>query len=94
MDSTVCSPNRHHGHGVVTRNGFWIGSSQARIWVQLVGPPRPRRIRTGDRVHFTGTLIGDLPAYPARAGLRGIDAALLARQGAQLAVSTRIWAQH
>ena len=35
------------------------------------------------------------PSYPAQAGLRGSDAALLARQGAHLAVSTtRIWVQH
>jgi DNA-directed RNA polymerase specialized sigma24 family protein len=33
----------------VTRNGFWIGSSRARIWVELVGPLRPLRIRPGDR---------------------------------------------
>ena len=79
----------------VTRNGFWIGSSRARIWVQLTGPLRPLQIRAGNRVHFTGTLIGDPPSYPAQAGLRGSDAALLARQGAHLAVSTtRIWVQH
>jgi hypothetical protein len=35
-----------------------------------------------DQVHFTGTLIGNPPSYPAQAGLRGSDAALLARQGA------------
>lgn len=79
----------------VTRNGFWIGSARARIWVQLVGPLRPLQIRAGDRVHFTGTLIGDPSSYPARAGVHGSDAALLARQGAHLAVSTtRIWVQH
>jgi hypothetical protein len=72
----------------VTRNGFWIGSSRARIWVQLAGPLRPLQIRAGDRVHFTGTLTGNPPSWPARAGVRGRDAALLARQGAHLAVST------
>jgi RNA polymerase sigma factor (sigma-70 family) len=79
----------------VTRNGFWVGSSRARIWVQLVGPLRPLQIRAGDRVHFTGTLIGDPSSYPARAGVHGSDAALLARQGAHLAVNTtRIRVQH
>jgi RNA polymerase sigma factor (sigma-70 family) len=79
----------------VTRNGFWIGSSRARIWVQLAGPLRPLHLRAGNRVHFTGTLIGNPPSYPAQAGLRGSDAALLARQGAHLAVSTtRISVQH
>jgi hypothetical protein len=39
--------------GAVTKNGFWIGSSRARIWVQLVGPLRPLQVRAGDRVHFT-----------------------------------------
>jgi hypothetical protein len=57
--------------------------------------PAALRRRCGlepDRVHFTGTLIGNPPSYPAPAGLRGSDAALLARQGAHLVVSTtRIW---
>ncbi|MBV9205704.1 MAG: sigma-70 family RNA polymerase sigma factor [Actinobacteria bacterium] len=72
----------------VTRNGFWIGSSRARVWVQLVGPLRPLRIRAGDRVRFTGIMVGTSPSYPALAGVSGGDAALLARQGAHLAVST------
>jgi hypothetical protein len=51
-------------------------------------------VRAGDRVHFTGTLIGNPLSYPAPTGLRGSDAALLARQAAHLAVSTsRIWVQ-
>jgi hypothetical protein len=78
----------------VTRNGFWVGSSRGRIWVQLAGPLRPLRIRAGDRVRFTGTVTGNPPSYPAQAGAHGRDAALLARQGAHLTVSTtRISAQ-
>jgi RNA polymerase sigma factor (sigma-70 family) len=72
----------------VTRNGFWIGSSGGRVWVQLAGPLRPLHIRAGDRVWFTGTLVGDSSSYPAQTGVTGGDAALLARQGAHLAVST------
>jgi RNA polymerase sigma factor (sigma-70 family) len=72
----------------VTRNGFWVGSSRGRIWVQLAGPLRPLRIRPGDRVRFTGTLTGNPPSYPAQVGVRGSDAALLTRQGAHLTVST------
>jgi RNA polymerase sigma factor (sigma-70 family) len=72
----------------VTRNGFWVGSSRGRIWVQLAGPLRPLRIRAGDRVRFTGTLTGNPPSYPAQAGVRGSDAVLLVRQGAHLTVST------
>jgi RNA polymerase sigma factor (sigma-70 family) len=72
----------------VTRNGFWIGSSSGRVWVELVGPLRPLRIQAGDRVWFTGVLVGNSPSYPAQAGATGGDAALLARQGAHLAVNT------
>lgn len=72
----------------VTRNGFWVGSSRGRVWVQLVGPLRPLRIRAGDRVWFTGTVVGNAPSFPALAGVTGSNAALLARQGAHLAVST------
>jgi hypothetical protein len=72
----------------VTRNGFWIGSSRGRIWVELVGPLRPLSVRAGDRVWFSGSLVGNSASDPALAGLTGGDAALLARQGAHLAVST------
>jgi hypothetical protein len=71
----------------VTRNGFWIGSASGRVWVELVGPLRSLRVRAGQRVWFTGTLVGNSSAT-ALAGGTGGDAALLARQGAHLAVST------
>jgi RNA polymerase sigma factor (sigma-70 family) len=73
----------------VTRNGFWIGSAQARMWVQLVGPLRPLRVRAGDQISFGGTVVGNSQSFPAQAGLgsRG-DVQLLSRQGAHLVVST------
>lgn len=80
----------------VTHNGFWIGTAQARIWVQLVGPLRPLHIHAGDRVRFDGTVTGNSPAYPASVGVTGrSDAQLLSRQGAHLTVSTtKISVQH
>jgi RNA polymerase sigma factor (sigma-70 family) len=73
----------------VTRNGFWIGSVQGRIWVELVGPLRPLRVRTGDRVSFGGTVVGNSRSFPGQLGLTSrSDADLLTRQGAHLAVST------
>jgi len=73
----------------VTRNGFWIGTIQARIWVQLAGPLRPLRIHAGDRVRFDGTVSGNPPDYPASAGVTGPgDVQLLTWQGAHLTVDT------
>jgi RNA polymerase sigma factor (sigma-70 family) len=73
----------------VTRNGFWVGAAQARIWVELVGPLRPLIIRAGDRVWFAGTVVANTASFPAQAGrTKGGDAALLARQGGHIAVST------
>jgi RNA polymerase sigma factor (sigma-70 family) len=73
----------------VTHNGFWVGTTQARIWVQLAGPQRPLHIHAGDRVRFDGTVTGNSPAYPASVGVTGSsDARLLSRQGAHLTVST------
>jgi RNA polymerase sigma factor (sigma-70 family) len=80
----------------VTRNGFWIGTAQARIWVQLVGPLRTFQVHAGDRVRFTGRVTGNSGAYLASVGLtnRG-DAGLLTRQGAHLVVNTtKISVQH
>jgi RNA polymerase sigma factor (sigma-70 family) len=73
----------------VTRNGFWVGAAQARIWVELVGPLRPLVIRPGDRVWFAGTVVANTASFPAQAGrTKGGDAPLLARQGGHIAVST------
>lgn len=73
----------------VTRNGFWVGAAQARIWVELVGPLRPLVIRPGDRVWFAGTVVANTASFPAQAGkTKGGDATLLARQGGHIAVST------
>ena len=73
----------------VTRNGFWVGATQARIWVELVGPLRPLSIHAGDRVRFAGTVVANTASFSAQAGrTKGGDAALLARQGGHIAVST------
>ena len=78
-----------HVVAAVTRNGFWVGTAAARIWVELVGPLRPLHIDAGDRVRFAGTIVSNPPSYPAHAGLTSSsDARLLARQGAHITVST------
>ncbi len=73
---------------VVTRNGLWVGSRTLRVWVELVGPLRPLNIAAGDRLRFTGTVIGNGAAYPDRAGVHGPGAAILNRQGAHIDVKT------
>ncbi len=73
----------------VTRNGFWIGTARARMWVELVGPLRPLRIRPGDRVRFDGAVVGNPAGYAASIGVSGrSDAQLLTRQGAHVSVNT------
>jgi hypothetical protein len=49
---------------------------------------RPLSVRAGDRVWFSGSVVGNYASHPARAGVTGGDAALLTRQGAHLAVNT------
>jgi RNA polymerase sigma factor (sigma-70 family) len=73
----------------VTRNGFWVGSAAARLWVELVGPLRPLGIVAGDRLQFTGTVVANGSSYAARAGVADpADIALLRSQGAHIAVAT------
>jgi DNA-directed RNA polymerase specialized sigma24 family protein len=73
----------------VTRNGFWVGSAQARIWVELVGPLRPLHIKAGDLVRFAGTMVANPPSFPAHVGVTSSgDASLLTRQGAHITVNT------
>jgi hypothetical protein len=73
----------------VTHNGFWVGSSRARVWVELVGPLKPLRIMANEHLRFTGTVMGNGPSYPARAGVAShAEVVLLDRQGAHIDVST------
>jgi RNA polymerase sigma factor (sigma-70 family) len=73
----------------VTHNGFWVGSSRARVWVELVGPLKPLRIMANEHLRFTGTVVGNGPSYPARVGVAShAEAVLLDRQGAHIDVST------
>lgn len=81
---------------VASHNGFWVGTARARIWVELAGPLETLRIRPGDQVRFSGTVVGSSPSYPARVGVSGREGAgLLASQGAHLEVgTTRISVEH
>ena len=75
--------------GAVTRNGFWVGSRTLRVWVELVGPLEPLHIAAGNHLQFTGTVVANGSAYPARAGVSaGNGAALLNSQGAHIDVQT------
>ena len=52
----------------VTRNGFWIGTPRAHVWVELVGPLRALRVQPGDRVWFTGVVVSDSTFVPGPGG--------------------------
>jgi hypothetical protein len=74
---------------VVSHNGFWVGTARARMWVELTGPLEPLHIRPGNRVRFTGTVVGNSASYPGRVGVSHSEgASLLASQGAHLEVRT------
>jgi RNA polymerase sigma factor (sigma-70 family) len=81
---------------VVAHNGFWVGTARARLWVELVGPLKPLRVRPQDHVRFTGTVAGHQPSFAARAGVTSRpDARLLTAQGAHIEVrTTRITVIH
>ena len=81
---------------VASHNGFWVGTARARMWVQLTGPLQPLRIRPGDRVRFTGTVVGNTSSYPGQAGVSHREgASLLASQGAHLDVrTTQVGVEH
>jgi len=74
---------------VGSHNGFWVGTARGRMWVQLSGPLKSLRIRPGNQVRFTGTVVGNTPSYPGRVGVsRREGAGLLASQGVHLEVRT------
>lgn len=81
---------------VPSHNGFWVGTASGRLWVELTGPLKPLQVRAGNRVAFSGTVVGNSPSYPGRVGMSSREGAgLLASQGAHLEVrTTRISVEH
>jgi RNA polymerase sigma factor (sigma-70 family) len=70
-------------------NGFWIGSPQGQVWVELAGPLEPLHIVAGDHVVFTGVVVGNGSSFPAKIGVTSHEGAgLLDRQGAHIVVLT------
>ena len=68
---------------VAADEGFWVGtSSRDRIWVQLTGTRESRpHIEPGDRVSFTGRMVGHRPGFARRVGVTaGEGAGLLDQQ--------------
>jgi len=72
--------------------GFWIGSSGDRIWVQLVGPPpeSPYHVSAADTVSFVGTVVAHGSGFARKVGVdRSEGAGSLISQGAHLQVRKR-----
>lgn len=72
--------------------GFWIGSSGDRVWVQLVGPPpeSPEHVAAGYTVSFVGRVVAHGKGFAAKVGVdRSEGAASLISQGAHIEVRKR-----
>lgn len=56
---------------VPANEGFWLGCADGRVWVQLTGVGEsPERVRPGQRLGFTGTIVAHPGDY---SGTIGID---------------------
>lgn len=74
---------------VSANEGFWIGDdARGRLWVQVAtGAESPQQVEPGRTVSFTGVIEPHDAAFPAQVGVEEAEgAALLAQQGAHLAV--------
>ncbi len=70
--------------------GFWVGTSEARIWVQAItNGESPAQIRPGDLVTLRGVVRATDASFPARVGLTGEEGAgELLRRGLYIEVLT------
>ena len=68
---------------VPANEGFWVGSGQRKLWVQLVTNEESKfRIRPGDRVSFEGTLVSHGSEFPQEVGVTASEGGdHLAREG-------------
>ncbi len=86
------------GHAVLGRSvpvlavdaneGFWIGTSNNRIWVQLVTHGESAiTVKAGTLIDFAGTVVANGPSYAHKVGVsRTEDATYLTAQKAHLSV--------
>lgn len=68
--------------------GFWVGTSDTdRVWVQIVGNGEsPYRVKTGDVVDFTGSVVTHAKKFADRVGVDEAEGAqLLGQQRAHIA---------
>jgi RNA polymerase sigma factor (sigma-70 family) len=74
---------------VAANEGFWVGTSERdRVWVQLARTREsPFKVRAGQRVWFTGTMVANSPDFPNQAGVTTSEgASLLSQQGYHIEV--------
>jgi RNA polymerase sigma factor (sigma-70 family) len=73
---------------VPSDEGFWVGSGQARVWVQLIGRGEsPQRVTAGARAWFRGKVAGNRGDFVAASGLTSREGAPeLRRAGYHIAV--------
>jgi hypothetical protein len=75
---------------VAADEGFWVGSSATdRVWVQLTGDGESAyAVGPGDRVSFTGQVVGHDEGFAAQVGVDPAEGAeLLTSQAAHVAVA-------
>jgi RNA polymerase sigma factor (sigma-70 family) len=67
---------------VAANEGFWVGTSKRdRVWVQVTRTREsPFRVKTGQRVWFTGRMVANPPDFPKRVGVTSSEGASLLRQ--------------
>ncbi|MCZ2821235.1 hypothetical protein O2V63_12900 [Modestobacter sp. VKM Ac-2977] len=67
---------------VPTDEGFWIGTEEVRIWVQLTAPGEsPVNVEPGDRVSFTGEVVPNADGFVEGLSLPADQAAALTDLG-------------
>jgi hypothetical protein len=67
---------------VAANEGFWVGTSERdRVWVQLTSSGESGfRVRSGQRVWFTGKMVANPPGFTKRAGVTPSEGASRLRQ--------------
>lgn len=73
---------------VPANEGFWIGSGERRLWVQVsIDDESPFHVDPGDELSFRGTLVSHDDDFPRQNGVEASEgAALLRKQGLHVEV--------
>jgi hypothetical protein len=90
LDGRVVAADGARVQSMPADEAFWVSAGSRRVWVRITTAwESPFVVEPGDRVSFTGEVVGHAPDYADRPGFSPSDAEALEEAGGHIEVDVR-----